>query len=331
MSTHSVNVVKLVSVEPHPNADKLELVKVGEYTCVTPKGQFKVGDLAAYIEPDYVVPETPQFAFLGSRPKDRRIGAKKLRGIWSEGLLVPAPEGSGEGQDVMAALGVERWEPPEPGQPGWMGVKGPPLGCLESVPEYIREVPKYDLENLKKYKEVLTPGEMVLVTEKLHGTNARYVWHDGRMYCGSRTQWRKEEPTNVYWEALKQNPWIEQFCMDNPNVVLCGEIFGAVQDLRYGAKDKEFRFAAFDLWDPYGGYRFPDVLHDGSSWDGPMRVVPILGEVEFDFEQLKEWAEMDSAFGGIREGLVVQPIREREDPQVGRVKLKLVSNRYLSR
>ena len=324
MSVHSVNVVKIERIEPHPNADKLELVPVGQYTCIIPKGQFKVGDLATYIEPDYVVPETPQFAFLGTRPDAAVFGAKKLRGIWSEGLLTAAPEGSVEGEDVMAKLGVERWEPPEPGQPGWMGVKGPPLGCLESVPEFIRTIPKYDLENLKKYKNVLTSGEIVLVTEKLHGTNARYVWYDGRMFCGSRTQWRKPDPTNVYWEALTQNRWIEAWCMDNPGVVVCGEIFGDVQDMKYNAKAKEYMFRAFDLWDPYGGFRFPDVLDFDQK-------VPILGEVEFDYEQLKEWAEKDSFFGGVREGLVIQSWQEREDRTCGRVKLKLVSNRYLSR
>lgn len=327
MSQHYVNVVSVPEVKPHPNADKLELVEVEGYTCVIPKGAFKQGDVAAFIEPDYVVPETPQFAFLGSRPKDRRIGAKKLRGIWSQGLLTKAPDGATVGQNVMEQMGIERWEPPEPGQPGWMGVKGPPLGVLESVPDFVRQIPKYDLENIRKYGYLLNPGEMVLVTEKLHGTNARYVWHEGRMYCGSRTQWRKPEPTNVYWQALDQNQWIERWCMDNPNTVLCGEIFGAVQDLRYGAQDGEFMFRAFDLFDPYGGYRFPDSVRDLM----PDYVVPVLGEVEYDLEQLKEWAENDSYFGGIREGLVIQPVREREVRDIGRVKLKLVSNRYLSR
>lgn len=327
MSQHYVNVVSVPEVKPHPNADKLELVEVEGYTCVIPKGTFKQGDVAAFIEPDYVVPATEQFAFLGTRPKDRRIGAKKLRGIWSQGLLTKAPEGAVVGQNVMEQMGIERWEPPEPGQPSWMGVKGPPLGVLESVPDFVRQIPKYDLENIRKYVHLLNPGEVVLVTEKLHGTNARYVWHDGRMYCGSRTQWRKQEPPNVYWKALDQNQWIEQWCMDNPNVVLCGEIFGAVQDLRYGAKDGEYRFRAFDLFDFYGGFRFPDSVRDLQ----PDYVVPVLGEVEFDYEQLKEWAEQDSYFGGIREGLVIQPQRERETNEIGRVKLKLISNRYLSR
>lgn len=321
MSTHSVNVVRVGPVLPHPNADKLELTKVGEYTCVIPKGVYREGDLAAYIEPDYVVPATEQFAFLGTREKDRRVGAKKLRGIWSEGLLTAAPAGVVEGADVMEQLGIVRWEPPEPGQPGWLGVKGPPLGCLESVPEFIKAIPKYDLENYKKYaRQVLIPGEVLIVTEKLHGTNSRYVFHDGRMYCGSRTQWRKAEPTNVYWEALKQNPQIERWCEDNPNAVLYGEIFGAVQDLRYGAADGEYRFASFDMYD------------EGVWWPPPPDMaVPQLGIGEYTPEQLYAWAEQDSTFGGIREGLVIQPLDERTSPEIGRVKLKLVSNRYLSR
>ena len=105
--------------------------------------------------------------------------------------------------------------------------------------------------------------------------------------------------------------------MPHPNEVLVGEIYGAVQDLRYGAKDGQYWFAAFDMWK-----RPPE--------SGPLRV-PLLGEVEYDLEQLKEWAEKDSVFGGVREGLVIQPIVEREDAHYGRVKLKLVSNRYLSR
>lgn len=317
MSTHSVNVVQLGEILPHPNADKLEMVKVGEYTCLIPKGTYKAGDLAAYIEPDYVVPDTEQYAFLKGR---RRIGAVRLRGVWSEGLLVKAPDGAKLGDDVMAQLGIERWEPPEHSSPSGFGVQGPSLGQLESVPDFIKTIPKYDLENVKKYGHLLVPGEVVVVTEKLHGTNARYVWHDGRMFCGSRTQWRKPEPVNVYWETLKQHPEIEAWCMDHPNEALCGEIFGAVQDLRYGASDGEFRFAAFD------------VFHEG-RWERPPEPmsVPLLGEVEYDMAQLKEWAEKDSVYGGIREGLVIQPLVERTDYSIGRVKLKLVSNRYLSR
>lgn len=323
MSTHRVDVVRIGQILPHPNADKLEMTKVGEYTCLIPKGAYKEGDLAAYIEPDYIVPDTEQFKFLNGH---FRIGAKRLRGVWSEGLLTTAPEGSKEGDDVMAALGIQRYEPSAPGQ---MGFKGPPIGLAESVPDWLKQVPKYDLENLKKYHTVFEPGEPVYVTEKLHGTNARYCFDGERMYCGSRSQWRKDDPVNVYWETLKQNPWIEDWCKSHPRHILYGEAFGAVQDLTYGAKSGEFFFRAFD------------VMFERNFWSPrqlvesiPMerRVPGLMFEHPFDIEILKTVAEHPSIIGGgVREGIVVKPMEERFDPYIGRVALKLVSNTYLSR
>jgi RNA ligase (TIGR02306 family) len=115
MSTHRVEVVKLGPVRKHPNADSLGLVDVWGYTCAVRIGEWKTGDLAAYIEPDYVVPDDERFAFLKGH---RRIKPVRLRGQWSQGLLVRPPDGAVEGDDVMAALGVERYEPPEPRQLG---------------------------------------------------------------------------------------------------------------------------------------------------------------------------------------------------------------------
>lgn len=325
MSSHRVDVIRVGPILPHPNADKLEMTKVGEYTCLIPKGQYREGDLAAYIEPDYIVPDTEQFSFLGGH---RRIGAKRLRGVWSEGLLISAPAGAAVGDDVMQMLGIERYEPPPPGAHGG-GFKGPPIGLAESVPEWLQALPKYDLENLKKYHTVFEREEPVYVTEKLHGTNARYCFDGDRMYCGSRTQWRKDNPVNVYWEALKQNPWVEEWCRANPRYILYGEVFGAVQDLTYGAKPGQYFFRVFDVMHERNFWH-PDQLVE--EFNEEQRVPLVSFNANFDMELLKEMAEHPSRIGlGIREGLVVKPMVERFHPYIGRVALKLVSNTYLSR
>jgi len=54
MSTHEVKIVRIESINPHPNADSLELTNIWGYQCVIRKGAHKVGDLMAYIEPDYM-------------------------------------------------------------------------------------------------------------------------------------------------------------------------------------------------------------------------------------------------------------------------------------
>src|SRR6267142_7058471 len=97
-SNHRANVVQIAEIKPHNNADTLAIIPVGEYQAVVKKDEFKVGDLAVYIQPDSVVPQTEPFKFIwenyegldGVVPeKRRRITVRKFRGEWSEGLLLP--------------------------------------------------------------------------------------------------------------------------------------------------------------------------------------------------------------------------------------------------
>jgi RNA ligase (TIGR02306 family) len=73
MSKHEVLVVEVVEVKEHPNADALEVVKISgyDYTIVTKKGEFKVGDLGVFVEPDYMVPtDHEKFNFLKTAKKN---------------------------------------------------------------------------------------------------------------------------------------------------------------------------------------------------------------------------------------------------------------------
>lgn len=45
MSTLKVEVCEVVEVNPHPNADLLDLLTVKGWVCVEKKGRYKVGDL----------------------------------------------------------------------------------------------------------------------------------------------------------------------------------------------------------------------------------------------------------------------------------------------
>ena len=45
--------------------------------------------------------------------------------------------------------------------------------------------PVYDVDALKNHKSWIQTGDVVHVTEKIHGSNARYVFVDGVQYCGS--------------------------------------------------------------------------------------------------------------------------------------------------
>lgn len=329
MSTHKVEVVRLGPIEKHPNADSLGIVKIWGYTAIVRLGQFNEGDLAVYVEPDYVVPvDRPEFAFLGS-PKHGRIRCKKLRGVWSQGLVIAAPEGAQEGDDVMELLGIERYVPKPSGGKGWK--YDGPKGCVSTsidAPQLLRHLPKYDLENVRKFHRTFVPGEQVYVSEKIHGANSRFAFVDDRMWYGSRTQWKKTDVRSWWSLAIEECPWIEEWCRSNPGFILYGEVYG-VQDLRYGLPNDKVSFRAFDIMKP--DFTFLDAQDFIKELDEDKRCPGWIQA--FDFEELEEKSRMDSILcpGQIAEGIVIKPLMERTDPKLGRVALKLVSDRYLER
>ncbi len=288
----------------------------------------------------------------------------RLRGVLSFGLLVPAPEGSRVGDDVAEQLGVTHYDPAAArSRPKGGLFTGGEVGPAPPVP-----VVKYDLEAGRRYaaKSFVT-GESVIITEKCHGANGRYVYVDGQMYCGSRTEWKKAYPSydhvtveslvatgrvdeerardivarlaakpvqrNMWWQAYDNTPAIKVFCTTNPGVVLYGEVYGAVQDLNYGHPKGAVSFAAFDVM---RDGRFLDwaearalAAAAGVPW------VPIVAEnVPFDFDRvcaLAEGPSLVSDANHVREGVVVGLPVERRDDYAGRVKLKWVGCGYLER
>ncbi len=95
MATFECKVYKL-TIEEHPNADVIELARVGDYYSVVRKGQFKTGDMGVYIPEGAIVPDWLLLR-LGLEGKlagkqRNRVKAIKLRGVLSQGLIFPVDE-----------------------------------------------------------------------------------------------------------------------------------------------------------------------------------------------------------------------------------------------
>lgn len=348
MSEHAVKVITIREVRPHDNADKLEIVPIGGWQAVVRKGDFKPGDLAIYVEPDYVVPlDRPEFKFLDKDGKGKlkhRLRMMRLRGASSYGLLIPIPDAFKDvdgkcifhdGDDVMALLGIERWEPK---------VHASTTATMLDKSFWPQTyTPTFDLENLQNFERALEPGEMVNVTEKIDGANGRFLYHDGKFHIGSRTRWLKWEeeaikdevtgerfPPSIWRLAHDRYPQIEAWCRANEGTTLFGEVFGRVQDLKYG-RPNEIDFVAFaalrnDTWLDWQPVSWQ--LHDLE-----IPCVPILYQGPYDRELVAQLAEQDSALAGapaghMREGVVITPVKERRDSRGNRISLKLISNRF---
>jgi RNA ligase (TIGR02306 family) len=323
-STHRVEVVE-VALKPHPNADTLSIANVFGYPVVVRTEDWSPGSLGAYLTPDSVVDVArPEFTFLpGGAGGKHRIRAKKLRGVISFGLLIPAPPDAKPGDDVAERFGVEHYEPELKG--AYTG------GEAESAPNHLAHLSRYDVDALRRYREVFVPGEEVVVTEKIHGANSRYCFLDGRMWCGSRSEWKRQDDANLWWKALATTPTLEAHCRAFPGRVVYGEVYGDVQSFRYGRRKGEARFAAFDVL--LDG-RFLDAEEGRASLareDVP--VVPLLGIVPFDFDRICAMADGPSQVLGAdhpREGCVIKPLAERFHQSIGRVQLKVVGADYLT-
>ena len=360
-STHRVNIVRIDAILPHTNADTLGIVYIGSYQCVIKKDAYKVGDLALYIQPDTLAPVIPAFAFLwadrefadGTVPeKYRRITVRRFRKEWSEGLLMPLSDFGTqlnpvaftikekivqEGDDVAELLGFTHYVEPEHG--ATLGTPGRKFTLWQRILKFFGFAPKpygpkgsavYDVESLKNYPRVFAEGEEVIVTEKIHGSNARYLFDGKKFWVGSHKKWWKDSG-NIWARIAAKYPWIEQFCRDNPGDTLYGEVTPTQAGYQYGNTPEE-QFFAFDVKRADGSYMPKRTLYKRASIQ---QLVPVVYEGPYDAAKVKAMAEGRTLVGmknaHIREGIVVSSMEERTVRGVGRAHLKLKSMAFLEK
>ncbi|MEH2192120.1 MAG: RNA ligase (ATP) [Nostoc sp.] len=323
MSIFKVEVVKINSINPHPNADRLDIVSIEDmgYQVIIAKGKLHAGDLAFYFPIDSVIPEKFLDEFGIRNYYSKKLRAAKLRGIFSEGLLIPVGNNfmGNVGDDYTEYFGVTKYEYPIP-----QGMSGE----LES---FIGHYKFPSPENLKRYKNILIEGEEVVVTEKLHGTNFTVlVDGDGTTKIGSHNYFWKNNEVNkklVYIRAYNENEVLQKL---PPGTQIFGEIYG-VQDIKYGLNNGNIGIAIFAV--RHGSYflNYSDFVAFCEEFALPR--IPVLYIGAYTWEAVSQFNNANSVVSPncIMEGVVVQPLIEKTHPEIGRVVLKLISDRYLLR
>lgn len=378
MSKFEVQVRKIAAIEPHNNADTLEFAVIDGYRSIVRKGMHRAGDLVVYI-PEAAVCPPAVLKKLGlwdeARNKGKcageagdRVRAMMLRGKLSQGVVYPltAVDTEGlqrmdtdsshcfvlEGEDVAAALGITKFRPTIPEELDGKVFDGG-----------IENMPKFDVEDIKKFPEAFLEGEQVAMHEKLHGTFTGFmlipakdadpehgdllVFSKGLADQALAFQLVPENAENVYCKAAQVFGMREKLqklaslfasahlAKDVP-VFIFGETVGTAskQDLKYGEG------LSFHLFDAGFGYRssltyLDDVDLDTYAGLLELKRAPLLYRGPFSAQALAEHTSGRETLSGkkmhIREGAVVRPIKERRDPSAGRLILKSVSPDYLVR
>jgi len=277
---------KIGSVSEIPGADNIEMATVGGWNAITKKGEYQVGDKVVVATTDAVIPQdlSDLMGVTNYLRKGQRVRTVKLRGVYSECLLIPfkylAPKSLenrlNEGDDMMEILGITKFEPPVKTitlQSGGRKVK------YHQNPNFHVY---YKFPNQKNVPDMFSEEDEVVITRKLHGTNARYgivrkkklsLWDRVKMLFGNN--WAAFEYvygshnvekgsdsqgfyTTDVWKTvanqydIREKLWQHVKDTYEPldlteGVVIYGEIYGAgiQKNYEYGLTD--VKFAGFDV------------------------------------------------------------------------------------
>jgi RNA ligase (TIGR02306 family) len=341
LSEYHVTVFRIGKVGRHPNADTLSITQGPTgYPVVFKSGAFAAGDLAVHIPVDSIVDTgRPEFSWLREKASLAgdgrwlyRVKAAKLRNVPSYGLLVPVPTLSelfvpmADGQDVREYYGVTKYDPgPCYNQDGV--IQGEHMSCPQDG-----VVPFYDIEGMRRFAHTIAPGELVSVTEKIHGSNGRWAHIGGVFLSGSRTKFRRDS----VWNRMAERYGLEDVLgkAENQGLVLYGEVYGAgIQDLTHGLTDQQVLF--FDIYDSRKGLWYEVDAFEEFAKAHSLPVAPELFRGGYDLVAVAAMAEGATtlmAYGAhVREGVVVKPLTGRWDQEIGRVFLKQPGEGYLLR
>jgi RNA ligase (TIGR02306 family) len=274
-------VATIKEVRAIPNADNIELVIAGGWNAITKKGEFKEGDLTVIATTDAVIPEafSEKMGVTSYLRKGGRVRTVKLRGVYSECLIIPMTYVQGvkrvEGADCMEMLGITKYEPPVKQIQLASGRK---IKWRDNQNFHIY----YKFPNLKNVEGMFTSEDFVQITRKIHGTNARYgivkkgklsfwdkvkkffrladEWIDYEYIYGSHNCEKGSDSQGFYstdvWRTIAEKYSIKEKLwsyIKNRNVeigegiILYGEIYGAGIQKNYDYGLTDIEFAGFDV------------------------------------------------------------------------------------
>lgn len=335
----------IVEVRQHFNADSLDLVLAGEYQFVAQKGIYQTGDIAIVIPEKSIVPPSIQEHFINylKGPEKNRVGGIRLRGEISQGILLNRVEAEkilGKSLDefefdvdISELLSITKYEAYIP--PSMAGIQK----------RYSGEHHYFDCVQYGSHAKEFQDDEIVIVTEKVHGSQINYIFDcvTGEENIGTKNQLQKDivlekDENNLYWKGAI-NSKLNEYCQylktkvgeDVTKIQIVGEVIPCQGGYSYG--QVEPKVAAFNVTLYRSGNVesfFPvEIIY---SWH--LEVVPVLaiaryGEIKDKLRGLAEGMEQVSGKElHIREGVVVRPKIDRKSSRGTWLRLKIINPKY---
>jgi len=274
---------RIGEIRPIEGADNIELAIVNGWNAIVKKGQYKIDELVIVATTDAVIPLaiSDEMGVTGYLRKGQRVRTVKLRGVYSECLIVTLDilawsDDLEEGSDMMEILGITKYEPPV--KMVEMSVGGRKIKYHQNPNFHVY----YKFPNLKNVPELFTEEDEVVITRKLHGTNARYgivrkkkislwdrikkffgnKWVEFEYVYGSHNVEKGSDSQGFYstdvWRTIADEYKIKERLWDyvktyftperlNSGLIIYGEIYGHGIQKNYDYGLHEIKFAGFDV------------------------------------------------------------------------------------
>lgn len=365
MSEFETPVCEIVSVVDHPNADRLSIVTVRGYECISAKledgsHRYKPGDLVVYVKVDSLVPESllRQFGFwddakgkgsLSGRNGDR-VRTIKLRDVYSTGLLFPVDKLETLGSvsvddDVSEKLGIVKYEPPIP-----------TVFSGNATRAYGGK--KFDVNNaLDRLAFLQAEKPWVVVTSKIHGTsfgvfapattdNPNLLIDNVPLFCSTKNMGNQGIVFENTPENIESNLYVRvlhreketfkrlirelrerEFASETSDIIVRGEIYGPGIQGGYDYDKTQPEYAVFGIWIGNVPLAQEQVLRLCDELN--VNRVPWFWSGPFDLETIKRFRDGPEPIAGkhIHEGVVITS--SQKDNRGNDILLKLVNPAYL--
>lgn len=330
--------MKLASIETitdrihHPNADKLDIVKVLGWQVITKRDEFKKGDKVVFIPIDTILPKAPWSEFLADKKNPDapiRLKTAKIRLFYSQGLVLPLsvlPEnvqGWHEGADVGGALGIKKYEKEIPAQ-----LSGIALGAF---PTYICSQTDEDngLSNPDIVNEVLK-NEWITVTQKLDGSSGTIIIEDRTItHVCSRRLSLKETEENAFWKVARK---LNLNKLDRGRYVIAGEVMGCgIQGNQLKLMEPEI--FVFQIKYNNSFYNYLDMVYE-CKYNLGCKYVPHIENFntltqKVNIDMLQDLADKQVLPSGEpAEGIVVRPLEYHSAGNGRPLSFKIINRNY---
>lgn len=168
----------VLAINPHPNADRLELLTIYGFQVVAKKDQYQVGSEVLFVPIDSVLPAWLENELFPADSKIKlnksRVKQIRIRGFPSQGMAIQVDATilakTGKltiEKDYANFLGIVKYEPP-------FDDRGPRIATPRNKPRQNPRFHEYKgCESIKWFPNLFKDGDQVVVQEKLHGSNCR--------------------------------------------------------------------------------------------------------------------------------------------------------------